>query len=121
MGNTGSRNNQTRVECDHSPGAIANSMDSYTHWLLFTGGGSKWVPYTEGTNGSNTTRYSWTNLILTVPRMFGAAYPESPLQVALDTDSSPPMMKTRDGMYSLPLPFTLSFMNLIERNNTGFS
>lgn len=41
-----------------------------------------------------------------------ATNPESPLQVALDPDSSPPTMKTLEGMYSLPLPLTLSFMNL---------
>ena len=39
-------------------------------------------------------------------------YPESPLQVALDPDSSPPTKKTLEGMYSLPLPITVSFMNL---------
>jgi hypothetical protein len=40
--------------------------------------------------------------------------------VAFDPDSSPPTMKTLDGMYSLPLPFTVSFMNL-ERKQTLIS
>ena len=42
-------------------------------------------------------------------------YPESPLQVALDPDSSPPTKKTLEGMYSLPLPITVSFMNLSNK------
>jgi len=41
-------------------------------------------------------------------------YPESPLQVAFDPDSSPPIMKILDGIYSLLPPFTESFINLVN-------
>ena len=33
---------------DHSPGAPTSSIDSSTHWLSYTGGDSKWVPYAKG-------------------------------------------------------------------------